>query len=338
MPKKLSNLDVEDYIKTQNCEWVSGKYYNNQSKINIRFECGCVSSISFCNFKNGRRCKFHSNERAKNARKTHLNKIIEDVESHNFVFIKRVSGDGRKSLIKYSCSEGHITERYYKDFINHPNCSVCMKIRTNLSYRNSEDKIKSVINKMGCSLIEIVFYNNMKDSLLKIEFTCFHTEEISFGNFYSRKSGLCVECEMERRKGETSYGWKGGVTPLTDYIRKNLKDWNNYCSKYYNYRCVVTNLPMDHIHHLQSFNLILSETLTELNFKSKGSVKDYSQEELSLVLEKFIEVQSRYPIGVPLISDVHNLFHKLYGRGNNTPDQFYEFIDRIESGEITINK
>jgi len=338
MPKKLSDDYVRDFIKKNDCEWISGEYKSNTSKLYIKFECGCFGYVTFMNFNKGTRCREHGREKASIKRRKPLFEMIEYLESYGFNFIKHVSGYGRESILEYSCELNHITQRCFNDFTYHPTCKICESNKVRSTYKLSPEEVHNRIESKGCSLRRIHFYNNRKDSLLDVVFSCGHSETISFVNFDSRNTNLCVDCEMESRSGETAYGWKGGITPLTNYIRKNIKDWNIYCSKYYDYKCIITNLPMDHIHHLQSFNLILFETMKELGFTPKNSIKDYSEKELSLILNKFIDVQSRYPIGVPLISSVHHLFHKIYGRGNNTPEQFYEFVDRIESGEIIINK
>lgn len=94
---------------------------------------------------------------------------------------------------------------------------------------------------------------------------------------------------------------------------------------------------MEHIHHLQSFNLMLKETLDVLGIdKLKNKMSDYSAEELNVFLSTFLDVQNKYPISVPISANVHHYFHKLYGRGNNTLDQFYDFLSKIKSGEIVI--
>lgn len=55
-----------------------------------------------------------------------------------------------------------------------------------------------------------------------------------------------------------------------------------------------------------------------------------------MLSEKIIEIHFRHPLGVCLKENVHQLFHQIYGQTNNTPEQFYEFVDRINSGDIQI--
>jgi hypothetical protein len=334
----LSQEIVNDFIESQHCLWISGEYENNKSYLNIQFQCGCVGGITFGNFKNGRRCRFHQREKAAISRRTTLDEIIDDVEKHGFTFLEKIENNkiGRKIRIAYECNLGHRTERDYKDFYNHPTCEICKSTSRRISLSNTEKDIISIVESKTCSLIEIIFYNNEKDSLLTIEFSCGHRERMSLTNFRGRGTGLCNDCVIETVSGKNSYLWKGGLTPLTLYIRKNISDWNEESAKFYDYTCVITGKPMDHIHHLQSFNLILRETVEELNLEIKKNVSDYSSEELETILNKFLDIQDRYPFGVPISTSAHNFFHKIYGRGYNTPEQFYEFCDRIQSGNIQL--
>lgn len=61
-----------------------------------------------------------------------------------------------------------------------------------------------------------------------------------------------------------------------------------------------------------------------------------TKEDLELFISK-VKEKHNLLLGVCLRKDVHNLFHKIYKRTNSTPEQFYEFKQKIKSGEIKIN-
>jgi len=56
---------------------------------------------------------------------------------------------------------------------------------------------------------------------------------------------------------------------------------------------------------------------------------------LKKVKDKCLKLHYKYGLGVCIRKDIHELFHNLYGRGNNTPEQFKEFTQRYQNGEFT---
>ena len=138
------------------------------------------------------------------------------------------------------------------------------------------------------------------------------------------------------QRGALGNNWKNGRSNLRKYLQKIIVDWKKKSMANYNYKCVVTGKSFEVIHHLYSFNKIISEALSELGLEHYVFIGEYSQDEIQPIADKVIEIHSRYPLGVPLIKNVHNRFHSLYGKLDNTPSQFYDFIDKIKSGEIII--
>lgn len=97
------------------------------------------------------------------------------------------------------------------------------------------------------------------------------------------------------------------------------------------YKCVMTNSKNFQIHHLYSVSNIIRDILN----KYKGYDKpfdDYSENELSFLLSKFIEIQNKYPLGVCIDKKIHTLFHSMYGQYYNTPEQWYRFCEDYNNG------
>ena len=83
-------------------------------------------------------------------------------------------------------------------------------------------------------------------------------------------------------------------------------------------------------------NLILNETLEYLQIEIKEKFEDYSEEELDDIVKTFLEKQNNYPLGVCLKKDIHKQFHDKYGYGNNTIEQWNEFVDSYKNSNIKI--
>ena len=54
----------------------------------------------------------------------------------------------------------------------------------------------------------------------------------------------------------------------------------------------------------------------------------YDEEYLGEILDLFDKKQREYGHGVCLTKEIHTMFHKEYGFGNNTKEQFLDFVDK----------
>lgn len=119
---------------------------------------------------------------------------------------------------------------------------------------------------------------------------------------------------------------KGVYNYLSEYIRKRNKEWKLQSAKNCNYKCVITGQRFNAIHHLYGMNMILEEALTDLNYDKNVDINSLSENDLDDILNHFYEVQNNYPLGICLTQNIHKEFHDCYGYGNNTPEQFEEFL------------
>ena len=119
---------------------------------------------------------------------------------------------------------------------------------------------------------------------------------------------------------------------LAKYLRGQNQRWKNESMKHCGYKCVLTNGKDFEIHHLYGVSNIIEDIFKGNKDLYKENFSDYSEEELSFILEKFLEIQSGYPLGECIDKKLHTLFHSLYGQYYNTPEQWYRFKEDYLKG------
>lgn len=176
-----------------------------------------------------------------------------------------------------------------------------------------------------------LWFSNDDIEFIKNNWKAMNDEEI--GNILNRtKHAICDKrCQLGllRVSEESSYN------NLSEFVRRNNIEWKKDSMENSNYKCMFTQERFDDIHHVYGLNLILNEVLLHLNIEIKDKIEDYSNNELESILYTFRLFQSKYPLGVCLKKEIHNEFHSLYGFGNNTIDQWHEFVNNHKFNYIT---
>lgn len=145
----------------------------------------------------------------------------------------------------------------------------------------------------------------------------------------------------ERWQDETmklKMGYKGGITPISIYLRNKNEEWFNKCKQEANYTCQLTGKRgvKLHTHHLYAFSSIVMDAHNTYNIEVKPQVKDYTDEELKLLEDYVAEWHKDSSNAVVLSEEAHDLFHskELYGKDGNTPEQYEEFKQRYLDNEF----
>ncbi len=113
-----------------------------------------------------------------------------------------------------------------------------------------------------------------------------------------------------------------------------MRIWSKEVKEYYNYTCCLTGSHSNIVvHHCRGFSLLFDETIELLGFEIKDNFIDYSDDELIIFTNKFIEIQEYYNAYVCITESVHKLFHKIYGYGDNTVEQWDEFVSDYNDGK-----
>lgn len=268
-------------------------------------------------------------------------KFVNDSGCDFICFLEKYKGLPTKMKAVFLC--GHIDNISVQVF-KRPSftklCKDCSREISGKKRRIPEENVILEINKHGFSFIG--FPNGYENIFSLCEFRCYlgHITKRTFS--YFKNHPTCQECvrnEMSQRfSGENSFRWRGGITAIRKHLRHKTKNWVRKSLKENGFKCLITGDEDVEFHHLQGFDLLVQEVFERIDLKILQNVEDYSEKELILIEDVFDEIQFQYPLGVPLRKDIHVVFHQLYGLGNNTPEQFYEFVDKIESGEIIINK
>lgn len=128
--------------------------------------------------------------------------------------------------------------------------------------------------------------------------------------------------------------WQGGITSLNESLRNVTYEWRDEHLRKFNYRCYITGKHSHdlHVHHVKPFNVIRDEALVELKLDKRESVKDYTLEEIE-ALKDLVAEKHEYEKGYPIDSEIHTLFHSLYGFKTTEAD-LLEFKQRYNSGEF----
>ena len=121
---------------------------------------------------------------------------------------------------------------------------------------------------------------------------------------------------------------------LNAFVRARIYTWKNIFREKHNYTCAITGSRSNIIvHHCRSFNLLIEETVDVLNFQLKDRFQDYTEDELNEFVDTFMEIQDNYDACVCITEEIHKLFHKEYGYGNNTEEQWEEFVTNYHNGK-----
>lgn len=271
-------------------------------------------------------------------------KTIRNLFYHNNYIPLFLGSDYINTKIKlpYICQKHPEETRYitYDSLKGGSGCWECAREKMADTQRMDFDKLKQIFKNKNMTLISDETEYDTRDSILL--YICDKHPEISVQsttyNNVRNCNCTCSACIKENSYGENHPRWNGGISQINHYLRGCIELWKKDGMQQCNYKCIISNERFNVIHHLYGFDKIIEETFSTLNIEIKPLLVNYSIEELENLKDKLLELHYKYGLGVCLRGDIHSLFHKLYGRGNNTPEQFYEFKSKIESGEIILDK
>ena len=207
-------------------------------------------------------------------------------------------------------------------------------LKDNYSILPQEELQKLILNRTWNAI-------TLKAKNLKIKSYYYLNEKYSEdeNNFIKENFGKMTDAEIAKALGKTVHGicdkrralglyylnkTYSKYNNISKFFRAHIYDWKENSMKQCNYQCIFTGSKDYAIHHVISFNTILSEFFSYINSKNllkSDNLSDYTKEELDYLIEIFNTIHDKYPLGVCIRKDIHNLFHNIYGSGGNTQEQ-----------------
>lgn len=247
---------------------------------------------------------------------------------HSYQYVKEyIEGKGYRLLSKdyknghckleIRCPKHGVYEQSFAEFKAGHECQRCGIERRAHNSCNSIDNVRDVFSKAGLTLLDTEKHPTAQS--YKCECPVHGVVMASYWNV--KRSGMCPLCGIHR-SGDNNPAWKGGTTDVRKMLRGLLEPWKIQCMKEKNYRCELTGRQGTlNVHHMISFEEILSKTLVETGLNLRDSMDDYSEEEIEKLTSQFLTNNKMLAHPVVMLETIHQQFHAFCG-GNSKPTTY----------------
>lgn len=324
--KALRYEDVIEKIKKTNPNiTVLTKTYKNRNEV-VKCKCsidGYEWETKWCNLIAGHGCHMCSTNKLKLNFSYTLDEIKDKLKIINpNIIITSDRYENNTTRVSCKCLiDGYEWKTTVGNLIKRKNPTSCPKCKGSIPWTIEE------LNKLQDGILVLDIFNKKSGKRNRKFLKCFckihnHEWECEVSSFTRGVS--CPICGL--RKGESNGCWKGGITPISNHLRGLTSKWVKDSLKYGKYKCDITGSKENlEVHHTYSFNLIVQETFEMLGLEILSEVNKYSEDDLIKIENVFMKIHNKYGLGVCLNEGIHEEFHKQYGYGNNTPEQYLEF-------------
>lgn len=336
--EKLTYEEVYKTFEDRNCKLLSSNYHN--AKDELEYVClkhpKEIQKISLDGFKtkkyNCYECMLDGNLiKMKISYTEELSKrnlIVNDIFRKEDSIYLSVSCEKHYNEKPKIVSVSNVSSQIYT-------CAKCASEGISRKRRHDLNYVADKFIEKGYTLLNLEDYEN---NLTPLNYICLKHSTLgeqttNFANI--NNSVTCAKCKYDSISRENHYLWKGGISPLHNYMRDKISEWKRDSLKEFNYECAITSSKNDLVvHHIYNYSDILNETLNELKLKARNNISLYSDKELEDIEKLLIHKHYEYGFGIPLNSSIHELFHSIYGKRNNTYEQLEEFKNKYINGEF----
>lgn len=343
MPKRFTYDEVlksVDKISDKKTKLISTEYVNGRTPLLFQCQCGNTFNRSFDKFKLGRIwCNECIAKQNKERYRLDFDYVKTEIEKTGCKYISgKYENNDSKLYLQCRCGN-YFYKSWGKFHFGQDRCKDCGNELVRESKRKyHSENAKEILTGYGYTMV-----GNFIDGATKVECICpkGHKCNIILSQLiYERHTG-CLQCAQENRKGEKHPNYKGGISMLDDDIRKSLSNWKNNIREIYNHQCPITHREKLNttVHHLYSLSSIYNDVIDELDLDVKlhDTIKNncLSEKDKQLIISKVVEKHTN-KIGILIDKDIHIAFHKQYGYGENTPEQFDQFLR--DNYSLTLNQ
>jgi len=239
----------------------------------------------------------------------------------------------KRQKVVFKHRDGYLAEMNF-DSICKDNCAkITLYTLLNKDYLFNNIRITLLNNKFGYKLSP-----NQKDindhiKEAKCKFIC-----PKHGEFASSLTGVldnhasCQKCYNEIYLtvgvGDNHPRWTGGISTISDFLRGVISEWKFDSLKNSNFRCIISdnNKKLIVHHYYKNFSEIIQEIFKTNNIPIHQTISNYTNEQLKFLSKECLRLHYKYGMGKVIEENLHIEFHSKYGYGNNTKEQFDEFI------------
>lgn len=148
-----------------------------------------------------------------------------------------------------------------------------------------------------------------------------------FLNGHKRSCGCLKDLSFDKHPN-----WKGGVSEVSKFLRRNINEWKQTSFQATNYKCYITNeqgkLIVHHANEQHPFHVIVEETFEVTKLPKHLNIGEYTKEQINLLVETCLDLHFKYGLGMPLKPKLHREFHRTFGFTDWTSGDFKAFVEQ----------
>jgi hypothetical protein len=332
----IDNIRIWLSKKYPNLELLSTEYGGeNGEYISLKCENGHITKNALCKLKSNNNPSYNGCVERNKKRYVTKEVIVSEfldrgyvVDTENTVF------NGNKTSVVFTCQKHGKQEIGYVPFQNGSGCRDCINgVNSKNAKTYTKREVLDLLEGKGLDLEVECDDVVINGSVMKCKCNKDGNKWVTDWRTLRKAKYGCMQCFFDYNKGENNASWKGGVAPIHKILRSGIAEWKKTSMIASGFKCVLTGEPFDVVHHVHGFDSILREVVETTNVPIKGSVSDYTQEEIESLTKVCVDLHDKYDLGVCLTNEAHDLYHFVYGYGNNTKETWNEFVQDYKLGK-----